>query len=63
MSIAEIVLTIMFASVAYLTINVILGICFLDALDRDEILVCAFLFPIVLIVHLVKAVIRTFKDW
>lgn len=63
MDIAETVLGIMYASVAYLVINVVLGVCFLDALDRDEILVCAFFFPIVLIVHLVKAVIRTFKDW
>lgn len=63
MDITEIVLSIMYALVAYLVINVILGVWILDALDRDEILVCAFFFPIVLIIHLVKAVIRTFKDW
>ena len=63
MGVAETVFGIMYASVAYLVVNVILGVCFLDALDRDEILVCAFFFPIVLIVHLVKAVMRTFKDW
>lgn len=63
MGVAETVLGIMYASVAYLVVNVILGVCFLGALDRDEILVCAFFFPIVLIVHLVKAVMRTFKDW
>lgn len=54
---------IIYGVIAYLVFNALLGIWLFDALDKDEVLVCAVFFPIVFIVHLVKAVIRTFKDW
>lgn len=63
MSADAIAVTIIYCASAYLAINALLGIWLFDALDKDEVLVCAVFFPIVFIVHLVKAVIRTFKDW
>lgn len=59
----EISLIIIFCLAVYLSINALLGIAILDALDSDEILVCAFFFPIMLIVHLFRLVKQTFKDW
>ena len=59
----EISLIIIFGLAVYLSINALLGIAILDALDSDEILVCAFFFPIMLIVHLFRLVKRTFKDY
>lgn len=63
MGIIEIGLIITLGLGAYLSINALLGIAILDVLDSDEILVCAFFFPIMLIVHLFRLVKRTFKDW
>lgn len=59
----EISFIIIFGLAVYLSINALLGIAILDALDSDEILVCAFFFPIILIVHLFRLVKQTFKDW
>ena len=59
----EISLIIIFGLAAYLSINALLGIAILDALDSDEILVCTFFFPIILIVHLFRLVKQTFKNW
>ena len=59
----EISFIIIFSLAVYLSINALLGIAILDALDSDEILVCAFFFPIMLIVHLFRLVKQTFKDW